>query len=239
MVKRIYAVCIAVIFAIIFGVGVYFTVVDAQNQGLVDFSRGQSELFTCSDGWTNGSPFSCYWRDDNITFSDGTMKLNITQSDGVIYGGEYRSRSMYGYGSYSVSMKPCKAAGTVSSFFIYTGPSENNPHDEIDIEFYGKETNLVRFNYFKNGQGGHEYVYDLGFDASEEFHTYGFIWESDRITWLVDEVAVYEATVDIPSVAGRIMMNLWTGDDSSSDWLGKFEGVVSPLTAEYQWVKFA
>lgn len=46
---------------------------------------------------------------------------------------------------------------------------------EIDIEVLGKDTTKVQFNYYTNGVGNHEYMYDLGFDASEGFHTYGLI----------------------------------------------------------------
>lgn len=67
-------------------------------------------------------------------------------------------------------MQPISNPGVVSSFFTYTGPSDNNPWDEIDIEFLGKDTTKVQFNYYTNGVGGHEFLYDLGFDASESYH---------------------------------------------------------------------
>ena len=35
----------------------------------------------------------------------------------------------------------------------YTGPSEGKPWDEIDIEFLGKDTTKVQFNYFTHGRG--------------------------------------------------------------------------------------
>ena len=55
----------------------------------------------------------------------------------------------------------------------------------------GKDTTKVQFNYYTNGVGNHEYMYDLGFDASEGYHTYGFDWQKDSITWYVDGKAVY------------------------------------------------
>lgn len=68
--------------------------------------------------------------------------------------GEYRSTNNYGYGLYEVSMKPAKNTGIVSSFFTYTGPAHGTQWDEIDIEFLGKDTTKVQFNYFMNGVGG-------------------------------------------------------------------------------------
>lgn len=46
-------------------------------------------------------------------------------------------------------------------------------------------------------------MYDLGFDASQGFHTYGFDWQADSITWYVDGEPVYKATDNIPSTPGK------------------------------------
>lgn len=200
-----------------------------------------SKGFECSDGWTNGSMFNCTWRKMNVEFADGSMKLKIDldgDGSGVIpySGAEFRSKDFYGFGMYEVVMKPIKNDGVVSSFFTYTGPSDNNPWDEIDIEFLGKDTTKVQFNYFTNGAGGHEKIYDLGFDASEDFHTYGFDWQADKITWYVDGTAVYTADKTIPSTPSKIMMNVWPGTGVDG-WLKAFDGT-TPLTAEYKSVEF-
>ena len=103
----------------------------------------------------------------------------------------------------------------------------------------GKDTTGVQFNYFVDGQGGHEYWYDLGFDASEEFHEYGFRWAEDSITWLVDGKEVYTVTASaenpLPSAPGRILMNYWCGTPDAEGWMGKYE--LSDATADYQWIK--
>lgn len=128
----------------------------------VDFKKGCPALFEASDGWTNGNPFNVFWHKGNVTFEDGEMQLiidNDDQQSQVPYsGGEFRSKQFYGYGRYEVSMKAMKNDGVVSSFFTYTGPSDSNPWDEIDVEVLGKDTTKVQFNYFRNGQGGHEHM---------------------------------------------------------------------------------
>lgn len=206
-----------------------------------DLDEYDRERMEKADGWSNGSIFDCTWRGANISFQDGIMTLKI-DSDGQNAspkwsGGEYRTRDFYHYGMYEVRMKPIKNDGVVSSFFVYTGPSDNNPWDEVDIEFLGKDTTKIQFNYFTNGVGEHEFIYDLGFDASEDFHTYGFQWLQDSITWYVDGVEVHKATENIPSTPGKIMMNVWPGIGVDG-WLNPFDGKV-PLEAQYDWFRYS
>lgn len=190
-----------------------------------------------ADGWSNGDMFNCTWRASNVTFSNGNMNLKIDRDyTGGYSGGEYRTKKTFGYGMYDVSLKAIKNDGVVTSFFTYTGPTDGTVWDEIDIEILGKDTTKVQFNYYTNGVGGHEYLYDLGFDASKGFHQYGFLWLPDRITWYVDGKAVYTATRDIPSTPGKIMMNVWPGI-GVDEWLKPFNGV-TPLTAQYEWASF-
>ncbi len=217
-------------------------IVVPEGHAYAQFTKGMPEGWECADGWTNGSMFNVTWRKRNVTFNEGNMQLiidkDLTPQLGIPYsGGEFRSREFYGYGRYEVSMKPIKNDGVVSSFFTYTGPSDNNPWDEIDIEFLGKDTTIVQFNYFTDSRGGHEHIYDLGFDASEDFHTYAFEWHEDKIVWFVDGVEVYSATDNIPVTPSKIMMNAWCGSGVDG-WLNAFDDSSLPLTAEYEWVRF-
>ncbi|MEE5993699.1 MAG: glycoside hydrolase family 9 protein [Oscillospiraceae bacterium] len=215
------------------------TGMNANATAVADFRQGSSSLFFASDGWTNGSCFDCWWYKENTSLDNGCLSLTIDKdrdNKGMYSGAEYRTVNFYQYGYYETSMQAIKNNGVVSSFFTYTGPSDNNPWDEIDIEILGKDTTKVQFNYYTNGVGNHEYMYDLGFDASEGFHTYGFDWQPDHITWYVDGKAVYTANDNIPSTAGKIMMNVWPGT-GVDDWLNPFDGT-TPLTARYQWVTY-
>ncbi len=195
--------------------------------------------WTKSDGWTNGGMFNCGWKADHITYANSvmTIKLDNTASSGKPYSsGEIRTTNTYSYGLYQVRMKPAKNTGVVSSFFTYTGPTFGTVWDEIDIEFLGKDTTKVQFNYYTNGVGGHEKLYSLGFDASSAYHTYAFNWQSTYIAWLVDGVEVYRATTSIPTTPGHIYMNLWPGTGVDS-WLGAYNGA-TPLYAYYDWVAY-
>lgn len=221
------------------GIKDYGTPMNEDATVIADFRKGETPVFFASDGWTNGSCFDCGWYKENTSFDGGVLNLTIDKDHSGKYnysGAEYRTTDFYHYGYYETSMQAIKNDGVVSSFFTYTGPSDNNPWDEIDIEILGKDTTKAQFNYYTNGVGNHEYMYDLGFDASEGFHTYGFDWQPDHITWYVDGKEVYTATSDIPSTAGKIMMNVWPGI-TVDDWLKPFDGK-TPLTARYQWVTY-
>ena len=206
------------------------------------FEKGMADGFGYAHGWTNGGVFNVTWWKDQVIKEDGYIRLVLDRDahprGNIPYASaEVRSHKFYGYGRYEVSMKAARAKGVVSSFFTYTGPSDNNPWDEIDFEFLGKDTTRVQLNYFCNGVGNHEYMHDLGFDAAEDFHRYAFEWRPDRIDWFVDGERVHTAYDSIPSTPGKIMVNLWcsTGADH---WTGPFDPSVLPLSACYEWISF-
>lgn len=216
-----------------------------ENTICFDLTDFDDENFEVANGWRNNVPFNCIWRKDNIKFNDGIMSMTIDLDDisageKVWSGAEYRTWEFFHYGMYEVRMKPISNSGVVSSFATYTGHYYDDPWDEIDIEFLGKNTNQVQFNHFADAKDGdsekNAYVYDLGFDASLDFHIYGYEWLPDSITWYVDGVAVYTVSHDIPTTAGKIIINVWPGIGVDS-WLGAFDGNV-PLTAEYDWMKY-
>ncbi|MBO4572726.1 MAG: family 16 glycosylhydrolase [Clostridia bacterium] len=212
-----------------------------------DLNRELPETFAPSDGYSNGGCFYVVWSAENVSYGDDGMSLSIEERDDRLYGAEMRSIRHYGYGDYEVRMKPSAKAGTASTFFLYTGEFDDpdgdgkgNPHDEIDIEFLGKTPTKVQLNFFASGRGGHEYMLDLGFDATKEFHDYGFRWTENYIVWFVDGkpvYKVYDSPFDpIPKTPSDIFMSYWSGSKDAVGWMGAFEysGVTS---AEYQWVR--
>ena len=198
------------------------------------FALGAPDGFWARNDRGNSHPFNCSFSNQNAVVDSGLLTLSLTKNGNKYVGAEYRTHKHYSYGFYSVKMKAASCSGVISSFFTYTG----RPWDEIDIEFLGDDTTRVQFNYFTNGEGGHEYVYYLGFDASEDFHEYAFDWQEDSITWYVDGKAVYRATEDIPKTGGQIMMNLWNVADSNAYWAGKFDPSKLPVYAQYEWIGY-
>ena len=206
----------------------------ADEHKIAIFENGYPEGFWARNDRGNGHPFNCSFMRSNAVVDNGLLTLSLTKGSHGYVGAEFRTGGAFSYGYYSVCMKAAKCDGVISSFFTYTGW----PWDEIDIEFLGNNTSIVQFNYYTNGIGGHEYFYELPFDASEDFHEYGFDWQPDSITWYVDGVAVYRATESIPSHPGHIMMNIWNVADSNADWAGKFDESGLPVNAEYKWIGY-
>lgn len=205
-----------------------------------------------ADGWTNGSPFDNSWGADNVSFTGADMHLLLDDKSqlGEPYtSGEYRTQGFYGYGCYEASMKPVKDAGVVTSLFTYAGPWDNGGngrHNEIDIEFPGT-TDGVQFNFWTNDDdytSANEYFYPLTFDASAEYHRYGFKWTASGIAWFVDGNLAYEVfdttlepTPKAEDSLQKIMMNLWAVDETAELWAGTFVYPGKPLLASYQWVR--
>lgn len=227
--------------------------VQARATNFYDFSKGTHPDWHATGGYSNGNPFNCWWDTKMVTFKNKKMQLMISLDEDMTHdqpylGAEYRTHDFFGYGRYEVSMKAIKNDGVVSSFFTYTGEwDKGNDWDEIDFEVLGKDTTKVQLNYWRNGNP-HEQLIDLGFDASEDFHTYAFDWHNDKIIWYVDgkEVRRVENTAKtadknkVCMYEQRIMMNAWPGVDVD-DWLNPFDDEPlenGPMVAEYQWVAF-
>lgn len=214
-----------------------------QQQTLfTQFTEHDPVHWQISDGWRNNdSFFGCHWRANRANFPGESLELSIRNNPSLAapYNyecAEYTTHQFSGYGLYEVSMKPSNVSGMISSFFTYTGPTYNgDPWDEIDIEFLGNDTTKIQFNYYTNGIGGNEIIHDLGFDASESFHTYAFDWQPHSITWYVNGEPVATRTNQIPSTPGKIMMNLWNtyGID---EWAGRYTG--EETSAQYEWVRY-
>ncbi len=196
-----------------------------------------------SDNYANGALFKCGWRNDNSIFKEGKLALQVDnlgcpeKCSGRPYAsGELQSKNKYGYGRYEARMKPAKLKGAMTgSIFTYN----DQPQDEIDIEFIGKDSTIFQSNYFTNGVGHHGSDIQLGYDATESFHDYAFEWRPHSITWFVDGKPVHRedgSRGPLPQAAGAFILNVWPGN-TVDQWLGVLE-YDKPVKAEYEWVRF-
>ena len=210
----------------------------SDEEKLVDYSKVsvvESNGFRLAHGYSNRGMFNCYWDRSAAKIEDSVLKLSVYKGVDRYYGAEYRSNNnSYTYGYYATSMKVANCPGVVSSFFTYIGWPKWH---EIDIEFLGKNMRQVQFNYFSDGVGGHEFLYDLWFDASEDFHEYGFEWLENSITWYIDGYKIYQVTKSIPTLPQMLMMNVWNAIDRDN-WAGVLDDNRLPTEAQYQWIAY-
>lgn len=213
-----------------------------KGEHLIEFdgSREDQQKYRVSHGYSNRGMFASYWDYSQVRYEDGVARLALQdKDDGKNYGAEIRTHKGYLYGYFGGRIKTFKHSGTVQSLFTYNGGQY--AWDEIDIEFLGKDTTKVQFNYFHNGQGGHEHMHNLGFDSSEAFHEYGFKWEPDTITWFVDGIPVYQVKASLPQW-GNFFINVWAGNmdqGTTKRWLGNYDKTTEPLEACYDYLTYA
>lgn len=166
------------------------------------------------------------WQASLIHFKKDRMELEVRRRRVAyknIAGAEYQRRGFYHYGRYEVVMRAAPGSGTVSAMFTHTHGQFGDPHDEIDIEFLGKDLTRMHANYFADGQQHGSIYIPLGFDASKEVHLYAFEWDPDAIRWYVDDRLVHKATardMAIPQAPGRLIVHLWSGTREQYDWHG-------------------
>jgi beta-glucanase (GH16 family) len=187
-----------------------------------------------ADGWANGGVFANVWSASQYTYRDGVLDISLAQQGDQYQSGAYLSLETYGYGRLEARLKAAAGSGIVNGLFTYTG----SPHDEIDIEILGQDTTRAQFNYFVNGQGGHEHVVELGFDAAQDYHVYAFEWSADSIRWFVDGVERHAvSSAVLPVTPGKAMANLWNSL-VLNDWAGRFDADALPATLSLDWIRY-
>lgn len=225
------------------------------SESLKELNR---DLFERAHHWSNGFPFLNRWEAGAIGFSEKGMNIELSDepqsNEQYKYrSGELRSRHFYGYGCFSIEMKPISSPGIVTSFFLFSGKHDkyegsNGKHNEIDIEFLGKNTHEVQFNFWTNDDeylSKNSVLIPLEFDASKDFHQYAMLWQRNSIQWFVDGEMRYEVQQSkdnpIPDMADsrlKIMANVWPVDDELSSWAGKVNVLNQPLNSTYRNLSF-
>lgn len=166
------------------------------------------------------------WLARHIHFEPDRLELELSRrrvGNKRIAGAEYQRRGFYHFGRYEVVMRAAPGSGTVSAMFTHTHEQFGDPHDEIDIEFLGKDLRMVTFNYFTDGKQHGVIRVPLPYDASQETNLYAFDWEPDRIRWYVNDTLVHTSTAEdhpIPQSASRLILQLWSGSPDQYDWHG-------------------
>jgi beta-glucanase (GH16 family) len=169
--------------------------------------------------------FDTDWSKAQVSVGGG-LTLALSEQEGRenrYVGGSVRRKEVTGFGRYEVVMQPVRGAGVVTGFFTYTGPHYGTRHDEIDIEFLGKNTRQIHLALFVDGKLWNKFI-DLDFDAADGPRAYAFEWGKDAVRWYVGDEMIYERRADdgpIPVFSGRLFANIWAADPAIKAWSGE------------------
>ncbi|PVU84525.1 hypothetical protein BB559_007590 [Furculomyces boomerangus] len=197
----------------------------------------------CGDFYTEFSSnedlgnFNVEYCPQNVRVNNG-LEMMVSQSCGITI--SYKKK--FTRGKIETFMKMAPNSGVVSAF-ILTG---NEPSDEIDIEWVGKDVFTFQSMYFVKGQ---RIVYDPGFhpspnqstaNLSENFHKYGIEVTDTFVKWYIDDILVrtLEKTSDatFPSETNTIKFGVWDGS-SVGIWAGYVDWSVPVLPAYMKWIR--
>ena len=196
----------------------------ADPAGFVDDFKAVGSNWHVADYEFSHPMFDTDWSDSQVALDKGLL-LTLSPQEGRanrFVGGSIRREEISHFGRYEVTMRAARGAGLVTGFFTYSGPHYGTRHDEIDIEFLGRDTTRLHAAWFVDGELTNRFI-DLGFDAAEEFATYAFEWHPDRLRWFARDELIFEHLASdgaIPTVPGRLFINLWAADPSISGWAG-------------------
>ncbi|WP_318451456.1 family 16 glycosylhydrolase [Photobacterium leiognathi] len=161
--------------------------------------------------------------------------------------GAITSSSLFLYGRFEAVIKPPKVSGLVTGIFLH----RDSPRQEIDIEIVGKSPNKMLINVYYNpgvdgarfdfGYRGTPVEIDLGFDATEDYHSYAIEWDSTEIRWFVDGNLIYNrvnwAPTPIPHLPMKFHINLWPS--ISSELAGRIDKKKLPASLHIQSARVA
>lgn len=185
------------------------------------------------------------WRADHVRATGDGVKLVLAKS-GVtgaapMSSGEITRRDQFRYGYFESRLRASRGAGVVSGFFTFArNGDDERSWNEIDVEILGRDTTMVELTIHAEGRSDHRKL-DLGFDAADEFHTYGVEWTPDAVRWFVDGVMVHEVT-------GRIVKRLnseqklhltLTGTNRLDGWAGQLNPEGGPYEMDVACVAYA
>ncbi|SCU81316.1 LAME_0B06502g1_1 [Lachancea meyersii CBS 8951] len=129
------------------------------------------------------------------------------------------------YGRVAVTMKTARGNGVVSAMVLMSAVK-----DEVDFEFLGGDLDNAQSNYYYRGELVHTRMLKSPIQPNsyEEYHTYEFDWDEDRIQWLIDGSVVrtlhrddtYDSIQNIykyPATPMRLEIALWPGGVKSNN----------------------
>jgi hypothetical protein len=106
------------------------------------------------------------------------------------------SKKFFNPGTFTFDIKASKTDGTIFCAFLtdfeVNRSADNLKHLELGFELIGKRTDTIMCVAILYGGRNLIKRFPLGFDASEKFHQYTMVQESNAVKWLVDGKTIYQ-----------------------------------------------
>jgi hypothetical protein len=197
--------------------------------------------------WGHSHNHAAWCVPENVIVKDGILTLkgeNVQHPDAIGKQGTFNNKKYdivytsgavnthhkynFTYGYFEARLKMPKGKGMWPAWWML----KDGWPPEIDmLEILCSNPQKIHVNYHYgpswNQEKSHEQVLDLGFDSSEDFHTYGFEWTPTYMKYYVDGVQIGHTFTDksaISQATGMYMiLNLaidgWDGTpDSTTEW---------------------
>ena len=160
---------------------------------------------------------SVSWKENCIDSRDGFLRLTTRIDPDHPGGGRYESGEVCSwasfettYGYFEIRAKvPSGGRDYFPAFWLY---GKNSWPPEIDVfEFLKKDSRRMSMTYhWLDTRHNHRMKGRTlkGIDMSESFHTYALSWSPGRLTWYLDNIAVYTINKSIPSNKMYILINM-------------------------------
>ncbi|MGX1262781.1 beta-glucanase (GH16 family) [Rossellomorea marisflavi] len=172
-----------------------------------------------------------YYTPDNVTARNGYLALSSKSER--FKGRDYTSGAVttedlfeFTYGKLEIRAKLPSSKGVFPALWLVNSESEDWLPEIDVVENIGQEPNNLYFVvHWKDGKGvqKRDYLTYTGEEAfHEHFHTYGMIWDENKISWTLDGEVVFETTAFSPDVPLFLYMNTaiggtWPGDPEPGD----------------------
>ncbi len=222
-----------------------------------DFDTGLNLTVWTQSTWTFPQSAACF-DPSMVSVADGTLRLRVSKSEVLLsceggqryyYAGEVQSAELYEHGIYTARLKAAGCSGLISAFFVYwqEGNDDATNH-EIDFEISGAQPNMAQLSTYHLRDCQDFIVLNLGFDSSQDFNDYSFVWEETKVTFYVNGVLKWQSPDNCPCASGcipdttaHICLSCWPA--SSWDFAGPLDHscIQDPNWApmEVDWVAYA
>jgi beta-glucanase (GH16 family) len=228
---------------------------DEFNGDELDLTKWQIQLGDGSNYglWRWGNNEAQYYRRDNVTVNEGTLKIKSVREDIMDYEfSSARIRSLnkgdFKYGKIEASIKMDNTGGLWHAFWMLpSNPARRWPFSgEIDIlEYVGNlPDRVLNYIHFADVSDNHRSLGKETFiTIDQNFHKYSIEWDENQIIWFRDDVETYrvlrtsDALINTWPFNSEFHLLLNTAVGGNLGGTIDFQGLQTPKFMEVEYVR--